>query len=198
MLKCKANGQNFDLALLALRATPLDTTLQSPAEILNGRKYRTTVPSMPSTVDAEKHVATRNHLQKRQQKSASYYNRSVREKPELVVGQCVRLLDLKRKVWEPATITGIADTPRSYIVQRLEGGVPLRRNRIHIKTTNERWTNDAPISRFDVVAKNGGDASTTHHVNPPVEQPGRSAECDDQQGLCGKRIRRQTVFYQAR
>ena len=48
MMKCKANGQDFDLALLALRATPLDATLRSPGEILNGRKYRSTLPELPA------------------------------------------------------------------------------------------------------------------------------------------------------
>ena len=32
-----------------------------------------------------------------------------------------------------------ADTPRSYIVQRCAGGVPLRRNRQHLRPTGEQW-----------------------------------------------------------
>ena len=200
MMKCMANGQDFDLALLALRATPLDATLQSPAEILNGRKYRTTVPAMPSADVARKHTNTRKRLQTKQQVSASYYNRSIKDKTELIPGQCVRLFDLKRKVWEPATITGIADTPRSYIVQRLEGGMPLRRNRIHIKTTKERWNTYAPTNRIDgeTTSPPSGDAAVvaTRRVNSSDGQSVSLADQDHQLAQ-GKRTRRQTVFFQA-
>ena len=34
-------------------------------------------------------------------------------------------------------MTGEAGTPRSYMVKRLAGGVPLRRNRVHLRTTLE-------------------------------------------------------------
>ena len=34
-------------------------------------------------------------------------------------------------------MTGHAGTPRSYIVQRLAGGMPLRRNRVHLRPTKE-------------------------------------------------------------
>ena len=144
MMKCKANKQDFDLALLALRATPLDAKLESPGEILNGRKYRTTVPFLPAKNVVRRHRVTRERLQKKQQDGAAYYNRTTKEKEELTVGQSVRLYDLKRKVWEPATVTGLANTPRSYFVQRLDGGGTLRRNRIHIRTTKEKWSQHTP------------------------------------------------------
>ena len=63
MRKCMASGCDFDLALLALRATPLDATLQSPGEILNGRKYRSTLPEMVLTRPNAADDATRERLQ---------------------------------------------------------------------------------------------------------------------------------------
>ena len=88
-----------------------------------------------------------------------------KEKPELAIGRCVRLLDLKRKVWERVTIIGIANTPRSYIVQCLEGGIPLRVNRIriHIKTTKEGWNPSSPTNhvRIEILLKRGSGIHTS-------------------------------------
>ena len=44
LLKCKESGTDPSLALLSLRSTPLSATLKSPAELLNGRMFKTTLP----------------------------------------------------------------------------------------------------------------------------------------------------------
>ena len=43
--KCKDTKQDVNIALLNQRATPADTGLPSPAEIMYGRPVRTTLPS---------------------------------------------------------------------------------------------------------------------------------------------------------
>ena len=193
MMKCKANGQDFDLALLALRATPLDATLQSPGELLNGRKYRSTLPEIPAKNLVRKNKETRERLQEKQSKSADYYNQSTKNKEALVPGQLVRLYNLKLKVWEPAVLTGIANTPRSYFVQRLEGGVPLRRNRIHIKPTKENWKQEQLVIQDEVPL-----SSPANNKVADVNPPGRRPVCprgDNQEELPVRRTRRQTEFY---
>ncbi|XP_033113071.1 uncharacterized protein K02A2.6-like [Anneissia japonica] len=45
LIKCKEAGQDPNLALLAIRTTPIKDNSKSPAELLNGRKYKTTLPS---------------------------------------------------------------------------------------------------------------------------------------------------------
>jgi hypothetical protein len=143
MYKCEKSGQDFDLALLSLRSTPLDSHLPSPAELLNGRKFRTTLPSMnqnASTTDTQ----VREHFESRQAMSKGYYDQHTRQKDELSQNQPVRVYNKDSRTWDPATITEFADTPRSYIVQRGAGGRPLRRNRQHVKPTNEQWPNGAP------------------------------------------------------
>ena len=45
MQKCDVSGYDVDLALLVLRSTPLSADLPSPAELLHGRKFRTTLPT---------------------------------------------------------------------------------------------------------------------------------------------------------
>ncbi len=138
MYKCDHSGQDVELALLSLRSTPLDSHIPSPAELLNNRKYRTTMPSV-------KHVSPvnnnniRTELEERQQTSKEYYDQNSRDKTELNVNQPVRVRNQDTKRWEPAHITGRADTPRSYLIQRCAGGIPLRRNRQHIRPTHEQW-----------------------------------------------------------
>ena len=74
---------------------------------------------------------------KRQAAAAERYNKTAQPKSELVDGQTVRLYSKEKRSWEPAVVTGHGGTPRSYVVQRLAGGVPLRRNRIHLRPTSE-------------------------------------------------------------
>lgn len=45
MKKCAAAGQDPNLAMLIYRATPRSTSIPSPAELLNGRKYRALLPT---------------------------------------------------------------------------------------------------------------------------------------------------------
>ena len=45
MKKCSAVEQDPDLAMLVYRATPLTSSIPSPAELLNGRKYRALLPA---------------------------------------------------------------------------------------------------------------------------------------------------------
>ena len=61
--KCKKEKQSLHLAMLDLRATPVDSKLPSPAEILMGRPITTLLPSptSPSPVT----VAQRQHLDRR-------------------------------------------------------------------------------------------------------------------------------------
>ena len=72
MYKCDYSGQDVDLALLSLRSTPLDGNLPSPAELLNGRKYRTTMPSINHSVPHSNNNI-RTQLEARQQTSKTYF-----------------------------------------------------------------------------------------------------------------------------
>ena len=135
MKKCDAGGYDFDLAMLTMRATPLDHNLPSPAELLNGRKYRTTLPSIAKYRRETSDV--RQLLADKQRTATRYYNRTARAKPDLTPGQAVRLLNKDTGIWEPASVNRLAGTPRSYIVERRSGGRELRRNRVHLRATSE-------------------------------------------------------------
>ena len=91
--------------------------------------------SIPSTDD---HIV-RSQLEARQQSSKKYFDRNTQEKTMLSENQPVRVRNQETKRWEPAHVVKQAATPRSYIIQRVAGGLPLRRNRQHIRPSCEEW-----------------------------------------------------------
>ena len=139
MKKCARSGMDLDLALLSLRSTPLDSNLPSPAELLNDRQFRTTVPTIVRT--DLKASGTREYLEARQNSSKNYYDRNVKTKAHSIVDQPVHLYDQQSCTWKPALIKGIASTPRSFKVQ-LKGGSTIRRNPQQIKSTREQWSQE--------------------------------------------------------
>ena len=198
MKKCDKSGYDFDLALLALRSTPLDSHLPSPAELLHGRRFRTTLPTIISDPPQSKEVNER--LVEKQKQGAQYYNRTTKRKPELEAGQPVRLYDKDTRRWEPAMVTGKAHTPRSYTVQRMNGGVPLRRNRQHIKGTIESWNgNDVSVSdsedspSVDITQESTDDIPVESEVVNVAAEPKVPAVRSPRP----LRTRKQTTFYQA-
>ena len=65
--KCLKSNGDINLALLKLRATPLDSVLPSPAELMFGRPVATALPSCRKTVTPEpyqEHLQSRIHRQK--------------------------------------------------------------------------------------------------------------------------------------
>ena len=97
------------------------------------------MPSINNNPSSANSDSIRAQLELRQQKAKQQYDKNTVEKPELSDLQPVRVRNRETKRWEPAHVVKKADTPRSYIVQRCAGGVPLRRNRQQIRATHEQW-----------------------------------------------------------
>ena len=132
LIKCREMKEDPHLALLSLRATPLKADMKSPAEMLNGRKYKTTLPTrIQGPIDQEE---TRAKLEAAQAEGQRHYNKHAQNLPELLDGQNVHVQDPISKLWIPAKIISKAETPRSYIIET-ETGRQLRRNRVHIRPT---------------------------------------------------------------
>ena len=145
ILKCGETGEDIDLALLALRTTPLSSNVASPADLLNGRIFKSTLPG--KIYPSRNQVDFRNWLKERQVKQSHYYNRHAKELPELHIDQAIHVQDPVRKTWNPAKVISQGDTPRSYIVET-ESGAQLRRNRIHLRPTRSP-NNTTSISACD-------------------------------------------------
>ena len=133
--KCSQTGQDSQLAMTNLRATPVDNHMKSPAELLFGRPIRTTLPSHHLSRDS----STTEHLLNRQRKmKESHDRRAGNDLPPLYVGQPVRVLHPRDHTWIPAKVSKVCEEPRSYEVSTPNGGI-LRRNRSHLReipTTN--------------------------------------------------------------
>ena len=119
--------------------------MPSPAELLNGRVFKSTLPGkiQPSKNQEE----NRNGLKGRQDNQSYYYNRHTRELPKLHRDQAIYAQDPVRKTWNPARVVDEGDTPRSYIVET-GTGAQLRRNRIHLRLNNapNNLANNLPSS----------------------------------------------------
>jgi len=102
ILKCGETGEDIDLALLALRTTPLSSNVASLAELLNGRIFKSTL--LRKIYPSRNQEDFRNWLQERQDKQSHYYNRHSKELRELHKDQAIHIQDSMRKTWNPAKV----------------------------------------------------------------------------------------------
>lgn len=116
-------------ALLAYRNTPLSNGF-SPAQLLMGRRLRTTVPVHPAVLEPavpDLQSLQRKEREKRWMDSSNYDRRHrVRNLSELSPGDQVWITDSR----STGTVTSAHETPRSYLVSGSQG--TLRRNRHHL------------------------------------------------------------------
>jgi hypothetical protein len=119
-------------ALLLYRATPLRNGL-SPSELLMGRKLKTKLPMLPSTLIPK----TQNHSMiqeketnlKQQQRDNYNQRHMAREAPPLKAGDTVFIKDMAK----PGQVVAKHHNPRSYIIRTEHGNI--RRNASHLVAT---------------------------------------------------------------
>ena len=161
------------------------------------RKFRSSLPVVIPNPETSEEV--QRILQHKQEKSTNHYNQTAKAKPDLESGQQVRLYNKRSKRWEPAVVTGRADTPRSFIVQRVDGGMPLKRNRVHLRPSVEDWSNrpwqgEGDESDFDVAEEEEAVPEEVGRQQATTQDP----RVQEDVGLRrSSRNRKQTEFYQA-
>ena len=170
MAKCLKDGYDVYHAILALRSTPLSHNLPSPAELLNGRIYRTNLPVRIAPSINQESVS--EELRRRQNIGKEYYDLHSKALPELLPNQQVRIQDPVRKTWQPARVIEQANTPRSYIVEKQNDGGILRRNRQQIRVTGEKNSNRPVTTNNPIIPDSGGSASP-RSPTPPGSPPPR-------------------------
>lgn len=160
------------IALMCYRSTPCTTTGVSPAELLMGRKIRTTLPTLEKNLRPKwpnrKTVEQKDAGEK--EKQAFYYNRrhGARPLPPLRPGDAVFTKLDQDKAWvTPAVVSKESVTPRSYLINTPQGAV-LRRNRRHLRAD---LSSHPPAS-----AESAGETSRSAGVVTPETVPSTPGE----------------------
>ena len=126
------NADDPFTALLSYRGTPLPWCGRSPAELLMGRKLRSSLPQTTASLVPEwsylKEFREANQKFKEQQKRDYDRRHRVRSLPEIPDNTDVWITTDDLNI--PGRTVRLADTPRSYLVQTPTG--ELRRNRSQI------------------------------------------------------------------
>ena len=149
MKKAKQSRMDYQMAVWCLKATPLDSHLSSPTEILYNRKIRTKIPTLLNTGTTKDHKI-QEWLSIQSRKQQQYYNRNSKDLPELTICSKVSVLQ-EKDTWQPATVIDKSTEPRSYIIIKHSGGKLLRRNRRHLWELHkpQRWvTFNLPSQRI--------------------------------------------------
>lgn len=129
--KCKDTGEDPYLAILCYKTTPIDGKLASPAELLNGRKFKANLPKLEMTLQRDVEH-DRERLIERQQKQKFLHDRHAKDVPRLTEEQLISIQDPQTKRWTPGKVNKV-ESDRSYIVET-ERGSQLKRNKHFIKT----------------------------------------------------------------
>lgn len=155
--------------LLEYRASPLANGY-SPAELLMGRRIRTTLPINPAklipvAVDQEE-LQSKERERRRKQKTDYDRRHGVVEKESFEKGERVWIKDVR--TW--GKIAGPAGTPRSYIVETDRGD--FRRNASHLTRAYEA---DLPIEETETIGFNPeGEESQDEEPEETPMEPRRS------------------------
>ena len=104
--------------MLIYRATSLSSSMPAPAEMLSGRRYRTSLPTKSQIQNAYRQIVREQMVNK--ERSAENNITSARDIPPPPMQQEVYIqVDFKQSQWTLATITQTptATQPGSYVVK---------------------------------------------------------------------------------
>ena len=159
------NGPQYSsyLSILEYWNTRIDN-IASPAQMLMSRRLRSTIPTTKSQLQPRiiDETLANSKIKSKQISQKYYFDSCSKELPTVYQGEKVRVRQGDK--WNPAVITGLAETPRSFYVKTPNRN-SYRRNRKHILNTEEEQSDLAEFDDFDVKVEN-------HEDRPmPVVQP---------------------------
>ena len=132
MRKAHEEGRDFWMSLLQYQNTPITGAQYSPAQLLMRPQLRDKMPSTSNTLKPAVATDGRSTLRRRQTCQKHFYDRSTTTRASHRIGDNVRVR--LHNTWDRAIVTGVCDTPRSYVVTT-EDGSSYRRNE---KVLNKR------------------------------------------------------------
>ena len=166
--KSVESNEDPNWALQAYRATPLSASLPSPAEMLHGRPLRTNIPSSRPSAQND------DTLESQHRRQQSYVKPPKPSLPPLQQGQDVNMYNHTTHTWQPATVSNVLPTPRSYQLSTDNGG-KYRRNRRDIRDTSPndpQCGTNRSIVHTDIADKIIPSAPRASNINgSPAKQP---------------------------
>ncbi|UYV64850.1 K02A2.6-like [Cordylochernes scorpioides] len=161
-------NQDPSLGLLEYRSTPLENGY-SPAELLMGRKLRTTLPIAPENLNprlVDSQTLRRKERRRRKDMKSRYDRRcGATDMEELSEGDTVWITDMR--TW--GIVKQKASTPRSYMVDTPVG--TIRRNRFHLrKGVTVQYPADPSTPTFS------GEELVENEKTPVVDYPSNDSE----------------------
>jgi len=168
------------LAILSYRTSPLGNGL-SPAELLMGRKLRTTVPALQCILHPRQHdgsaVAQWEKDNRTLQKGNYDRRHGARELPALSKDEVVWVKDLSRYA---KVLQSVVGSPRSYLIE--SGGAPLRRNRnlLVATTTNPLQDTGERVESPTAVTQDSPPLQQLSRITPtsPPRYPSSPTMCN--------------------
>ena len=138
----KAAMSNPQKALLALRSTPIDSHLPSPAEMLNARKYKSNLPVIIRNEHWSKDEIRRRLAERQEMLRLNHDKRAMQPLAPLIPGQDVRVRDTQTDTWQPAKVISTDVQPRSYNVLTPTGVTVVTsvRRLNDIRSNKTMWT----------------------------------------------------------
>lgn len=130
--KCSETKADLSEALQEYRNTPLTGFNVAPSQLLMSRLVKTNIPMNDLLRKPKIEEDVTSKLQLIRQKSALYYNKTAKERPEFSPEAFVYFKKKMQSEWEKGEVVRKANAPRSYFVKNQEG-VVYRRNKWFIK-----------------------------------------------------------------
>ncbi|KAL9967626.1 hypothetical protein ACROYT_G025898 [Oculina patagonica] len=123
----KANEDGTDpyIAWLENRNTPITGLSYSPAQSFLNRRLKTKLPTATQLLNARIPTDAKSELLAQQKSQQLYFDRGAKSLRPVTTGDTVQMK--AKNSWKPATVTKLAHTPRSVIVN--SNGTLYRRNR---------------------------------------------------------------------
>ena len=111
MQKAASSNRDWDMVLLYLRSTPIDHVIPSPSELLFNRKLVGNLAvKCPNNASQKEKIATRLYQMQSYQKSQ--HDQHIRDLPNILEGQRVRVYDPDSSKWSPEVVTQKCVEPR--------------------------------------------------------------------------------------
>ena len=184
--KAKEGGNDEALALLELRNTPITGTPYSPAQLLMNRRLRGCLPLTAKALKPSVPTEAKSLLQDCQRKQKHYYDKHSKSLPPLTQDDVVRYQTSTS--WEPAVITQKHSAPRSYNLITASGNI-IRRNRRHLKPTQEASPNAAPQVEDDNIDFSVPPASPPSSTRPTQPVNTSSTQVTEKRTRSGRLVK---------